>query len=104
MGLAEGTGRARAMRLAAGTGQGRRASSRVKIWRQMAIAQAACLWVGFKGGFLPWLLSALFVGGLVYLFIRDVTQKQHTILRNYPVIGHLRYYFEELGEDRKSVV
>lgn len=38
-------------------------------WLQMAIAQAACLWVGFKGGFLPWLLSALFVGGLVYLFI-----------------------------------
>ena len=36
--------------------------------------------------------------GLIYLFIRDVTQKQHTILRNYPVIGHLRYYFEELGE------
>ena len=36
--------------------------------------------------------------GLVYLFIRDVTQKQHTILRNYPVIGHLRYYFEQLGE------
>ena len=36
--------------------------------------------------------------GLVYLFIRDVTQKQHTILRNFPIVGHLRYYFEELGE------
>jgi glutamate synthase domain-containing protein 2 len=45
------------------------------------------------------LLVALAVAALlVFLFIRDVTQKQHTILRNYPVIGRLRYYFEELGE------
>ncbi|MBL8379098.1 MAG: FMN-binding glutamate synthase family protein [Burkholderiales bacterium] len=35
---------------------------------------------------------------LIFLFVRDVTQKQHTILRNYPIVGHLRYYFEELGE------
>ena len=44
------------------------------------------------------LAAMLLLGSLVYLFIKDVTQKQHTILRNYPVIGHLRYYFEELGE------
>ena len=35
---------------------------------------------------------------ILYIFIQDVTQKKHGVLRNYPVIGHLRYYFEQLGE------
>lgn len=38
------------------------------------------------------------VFGLVFLFVSDVTQKKHGVLRNYPVIGHLRYWFEQLGE------
>ena len=38
------------------------------------------------------------VGVLVFLFVRDITQKKHGVLRNYPVIGHLRYFFEQLGE------
>src|SRR5687768_17833880 len=38
------------------------------------------------------------VAGLVYLFISDITQKKHGVLRNYPVVGHLRYFFEQLGE------
>jgi len=35
---------------------------------------------------------------LVFVFISDITQKKHGVLRNYPVIGRLRYFFEELGE------
>jgi glutamate synthase domain-containing protein 2 len=35
---------------------------------------------------------------VVYWYVRDVTQKRHTVLRNYPVIGHLRFFFEDLGE------
>jgi glutamate synthase domain-containing protein 2 len=34
----------------------------------------------------------------VFVFIQDITQKKHGVLRNYPVIGRLRYFFEELGE------
>jgi hypothetical protein len=30
--------------------------------------------------------------------IRDITQKKHSVLRNYPVVGRLRYFFEQLGE------
>jgi glutamate synthase domain-containing protein 2 len=44
------------------------------------------------------LVAFLFIAGLVVLFIKDITQKKHTVLRNYPVIGHLRYWMEELGE------
>jgi glutamate synthase domain-containing protein 2 len=35
---------------------------------------------------------------LLFVFISDITQKKHGVLRNYPVIGRLRYFFEELGE------
>ncbi|MSP95749.1 MAG: FMN-binding glutamate synthase family protein [Betaproteobacteria bacterium] len=35
---------------------------------------------------------------LLFVFVRDITQKKHGVLRNYPVIGHLRYFFEQLGE------
>jgi glutamate synthase domain-containing protein 2 len=38
------------------------------------------------------------LAGLAFLFISDITQKKHGVLRNYPVIGHLRYFFEEMGE------
>ena len=32
------------------------------------------------------------VGVLVFWFIQDVTQKKHTVLRNYPVIGRLGFF------------
>lgn len=31
---------------------------------------------------------------ILFLFVRDITQKKHSVLRNYPVIGRLRYFFE----------
>lgn len=35
---------------------------------------------------------------VIYFYLRDLTQKKHAILRNFPLIGHLRYFFEQLGE------
>ena len=35
---------------------------------------------------------------IAILFIQDLTQKKHAVLRNYPVIGHLRYFLEKQGE------
>jgi len=53
-------------------------------------------------GILSYGIGTLFafavVAGLAFIFISDITQKKHGVLRNYPVIGHLRYYFEQLGE------
>jgi len=40
----------------------------------------------------PW--PALVFLGLVLLGLRDVTQDHHSVLRNYPVIGHLRFILE----------
>ncbi len=50
--------------------------------------------------FLLILIVGLFilVATLIYLYISDVTQTEHAIRRNYPVIGRLRYLFEHVGE------
>src|SRR3990167_8271166 len=34
---------------------------------------------------------------LIIAYVHDVMQKQDTILRNYPVIGHIRYIAQDLG-------
>jgi glutamate synthase domain-containing protein 2 len=46
-----------------------------------------------------WLILAVsFVLFIIALYLWDRFQKKHTILRNYPVIGHFRYIGETLGE------
>ena len=40
-----------------------------------------------------WVLPLAF-GALVLLGVRDTRQGTHSVLRNYPVIGHMRYLFE----------
>jgi len=44
------------------------------------------------------MLGVTIVGMVIFWFIQDVTQKKHTVLRNYPVIGRLRYFFEIQGK------
>ena len=51
---------------------------------------AAFVWVGFDlGGWLVVVFAALLITGL-----HDVRQTRHSVLRNYPVIGHLRFLLE----------
>ena len=35
---------------------------------------------------------------LVAVYVHDRRQSHHTILRNFPVIGHVRYFAETWGE------
>jgi glutamate synthase domain-containing protein 2 len=44
------------------------------------------------------ILGFVLIGALFILIIHDITQKKHTVLRNYPVIGRFRFFFENLGE------
>ena len=39
---------------------------------------------------------------LVLLGVRDVRQSRHSILRNYPVIGHLRFLFEFIRPEMRQ--
>ncbi|MET0187522.1 MAG: FMN-binding glutamate synthase family protein, partial [Pseudonocardia sediminis] len=47
-------------------------------------------------GSVAWWGLLVVVAALLLLGIRDVTQRRHSLLRNYPVIGHLRYLLETL--------
>ena len=63
--------------------------SAVTEFAQSFLTYAVILFVFLIG------LGALYV---VILYIVDITQKEHTVRRNYPVIGRFRYFFEHLGE------
>src|SRR6478736_5859545 len=45
-----------------------------------------------------WLLEILFVP-LVLLGVYDYTQKRHSILRNYPIAGRMRFLLEAMGPE-----
>lgn len=50
-----------------------------------------------------WVLLAIVVA-LLALAGWDVTQKKHAILRNFPVIGHLRFAFEKIGPELRQYI
>ena len=48
-------------------------------------------------------LIILIIGGfLLLVFIHDMVQKKHAILRNFPVVGHLRYLLEKIGPELRQ--
>ena len=46
---------------------------------------------------LVYIIGALILW-VVWVFLHDITQRGHAIQRTYPVIGHFRYMFENMGE------
>jgi glutamate synthase (ferredoxin) len=50
-----------------------------------------------------WILAAFGIT-LVLLVIYDLTQRKHTLLRNYPVIGHFRYWLEAIGPELRQYI
>lgn len=54
-----------------------------------------------------WILLWAAVGLLVALgalAVYDVTQKRHALLRNYPVVGHLRFVLEAFGPELRQYI
>src|SRR5690349_24628730 len=47
------------------------------------------------GGSGWWLIVGV-IAALLALAVHDLVQRKHSILRNYPVIGHLRFLMEEI--------
>lgn len=50
-----------------------------------------------------WIIVAI-VAVLLVVTIHDLTQRRHTILRNFPVIGHLRYGLESIGPELRQYI
>ena len=51
--------------------------------------------------FLTNLLIFLFGLGIlavIVMYIVDITQTEHAVRRNFPVVGRFRYLFEDMGE------
>jgi len=41
---------------------------------------------------------------LVLVAIHDMTQKRHAILRNFPIVGHFRYWLEAIGPELRQYI
>lgn len=46
-----------------------------------------------------WLIGVVLAGLFVLLGLWDFTQQRHSILRNYPIVGHLRFLLEDAGPE-----
>jgi len=50
-----------------------------------------------------WILAG-FGGALALLVIYDLVQREHAILRNFPILGHFRYLFEKVGPELRQYI
>ncbi|MCB1354751.1 MAG: FMN-binding glutamate synthase family protein [Rhodobacteraceae bacterium] len=48
------------------------------------------------------LIPALIFAGLALVGVKDIFQTSHSILRNYPVLGHLRFMFEDVRPELRQ--
>ncbi|MEW4454245.1 FMN-binding glutamate synthase family protein [Bremerella sp. JC817] len=55
---------------------------------------------------MTWLTGSLLVVGLglVCMVIYDLTQRKHAILRNFPIVGHFRYWLEAIGPELRQYI
>ena len=52
-----------------------------------------------------WLIAVIVIGGLLLaVAVYDVTQRRHTILANFPIIGHFRYLLESIGPELRQYI
>ena len=48
--------------------------------------------------------GAVVGGAAAGVAARDLTQRQHAILRNFPVVGHFRYLLEAVGPELRQYI
>lgn len=49
-------------------------------------------------------IAALVAAGLVAVVCFDLTQRKHAILRNFPIVGHFRYWLEAIGPELRQYI
>jgi glutamate synthase domain-containing protein 2 len=52
-----------------------------------------------------WVIALSTIGGLLLvLVVYDLVQRRHAVLRNFPIIGHLRYVLETFGPELRQYI
>ncbi|MDY6054862.1 FMN-binding glutamate synthase family protein [Micrococcus sp.] len=70
-------------------------NNRLLIIATLSLAAFVVVLVAAIGGGAWWVLAAV-VLALLVVAVWDMTQKRHAILRNYPLLGHMRYLLESV--------
>lgn len=68
---------------------------RILILAALIVAAIATVTAAILGPWGWWIPAVIFIL-LLLLGIRDAVQTRHSILRNFPVLGHARYFLEEI--------
>jgi len=71
----------------------------IELQRYATLVIAAALTVIFLiiGFWASWaFVPAAIFGALTLLGLRDVSQSRHAVLKNYPILGHIRFLFEKI--------
>jgi glutamate synthase domain-containing protein 2 len=79
----------------------------LSLERYLAFALVALLTVASLIAAIWWgwmLVPFVVFAGMTALGIHDVTQASHSILRNYPVIGHMRFLFEGVRPEIRQYI
>ena len=67
---------------------------RTQVFWSIVGSSILFVWLGW-----PWLLGLAITLPLVLLGAWDLVQTRHNLLRNYPIVGHLRYLIEGTGDE-----
>jgi len=79
-------------------------TSRFIVLTLCIAATAACVGVAAaqSGWLAPLSVPIALFGGLSLLGMRDLLQRRHAVLRNYPIAAHLRFILEELRPEMRQ--
>ena len=51
-----------------------------------------------------YIIIAISITLLLLILLYDLFQKEHAILRNFPIIGHFRYWIETIGPELRQYI
>ncbi len=67
----------------------------IGLWLACVLVTGACIWAGIAHSW-AWFLVLVLSAPLAVIGTWDWFQTKHSILRNFPILGHLRFIFESV--------
>ena len=74
----------------------------VRFLAPLAVFIAAVVLVAGWASGRSWGIWALVAVGLCLVGIRDLVQRRHAVLRNYPILGHMRFLVESVRPELRQ--